>query len=235
MSPQIACLSRGKVTLLAFIWLFPAVRFQMSPQMACIKRGIVALIAFLWLFSTVYFQMCLQTPCMGGCKVTFIAFVWLFPSVRFQMFPQIACLRECIVTLVAFIWFNAIVRRFPICIIIFNISVHCHCVFCFPKWFCFNVLIVYFHFHFDFVCRDLWLLVTTNQLKHTFWSNHCIDGLESRMGYRNGICDGLNNKSYRKTNLPIIIEGAFWKAPSRWRCSLELFERCSVGSDWITD
>ena len=66
-------------------------------------KGIVTLVAFVWLFSSVRFQMCPQIACSIGCKVTLGAFVWFFSTVRFQMFPQSACRRECKVTLVAFI------------------------------------------------------------------------------------------------------------------------------------
>ena len=43
MSPQIACLRKGKVTLVAFVRRFSTVRFQMFPQIACMRRGIVIL------------------------------------------------------------------------------------------------------------------------------------------------------------------------------------------------
>ena len=114
MCLQMACLRRGIVTLVAFVWLFSTVRFQMLPQMACTRRGIVTLVAFLWLFSTV----------------------------RFQMYPQMAWIRRCIVTLVTFVWFNDIascfLQDFHICIlqtkvIIFKILLHCHCVLCFAQ------------------------------------------------------------------------------------------------------
>ena len=66
-----------KITLVAFVWLFPTVCFQMSPQVACLR----------------------------GCKVALVAFVSLFSIVGSQMSPQIACLRGCIVALVAFFYF----------------------------------------------------------------------------------------------------------------------------------
>ena len=47
----------------------------MSPQIACLSRCIVTLVAFIWLFSTVRFQMYPQNMCMGSCKVTLVAFV----------------------------------------------------------------------------------------------------------------------------------------------------------------
>ena len=49
------------------------------------KMHIVTLIAFIWLFSTVHFQICPQIICIRGCKVTLIAFVWLFSVVCFPM------------------------------------------------------------------------------------------------------------------------------------------------------
>ena len=44
----------------------------MSPQIACPRRGIVTLVAFVWLFSTVRFQMSPQTAFMRRCKITFM-------------------------------------------------------------------------------------------------------------------------------------------------------------------
>ena len=75
MCPQTTCLRRGKVTLVAFVWLFSTVRFQMYPQMTCPRRGIVTLVAFVRLFSTVHFQMCPQAACLRGCIVTLVAFI----------------------------------------------------------------------------------------------------------------------------------------------------------------
>ena len=51
MCPQMACLGRGIVTLVAFVRLFSTVCFEMSPQMASLRRGIVILVAFVRLFS----------------------------------------------------------------------------------------------------------------------------------------------------------------------------------------
>ena len=85
----------------------------MSPQMACMRRCIVALVAFVWLFSTVCFQMLPQMACMRRCIVTLAAFMWLFSTVCFQMSPQIACMRRNIATLITFaFWFNEIVSHF---------------------------------------------------------------------------------------------------------------------------
>ena len=59
--------------------------------MARIRGYIITLVAFVWLFSTVRFQMFPQIACQGGFIVTLVAFVLLFSTMRFQMFPQIAC------------------------------------------------------------------------------------------------------------------------------------------------
>ena len=73
--PQIAFPRRGKVALVAFVWLFSTVRFQMSPQTASQRRGKVTLVALVWLFSTVRFQMCPQMVCRRRGIVTLVAFV----------------------------------------------------------------------------------------------------------------------------------------------------------------
>ena len=107
-----ACTRRCIVTLVAFVWLFTTVRFQMCPQIACPKGCIVTLVAFVWFVSIVRFQMCPQMACLRRGKVTLVAFVWLFSTVYFQMCPQMARIRRCIVTLVTFVWFNDIARCF---------------------------------------------------------------------------------------------------------------------------
>ena len=58
-------------------FVLPTVCFQMCPQIACLRRSIVALVAFVWFFSTVPFQMYPQSACLWGCIVTLVAFVWL--------------------------------------------------------------------------------------------------------------------------------------------------------------
>ena len=93
-----------RIQIVAFIWLFSTVYFQMSAQTACLWGWKVTLVAFIWFFSTVCFQMSPQSVCIGGCKVTLVTFVWLFSAVRFQMSPQISSPRGCIITLVAFVW-----------------------------------------------------------------------------------------------------------------------------------
>ena len=47
---------RGKVTLVAFVLLY-TVRFQMSPQIARLIGFKVILVAFVWLFSNVRYEM----------------------------------------------------------------------------------------------------------------------------------------------------------------------------------
>ena len=47
MSLQVVCPRGCIVILVAFVQLFPTVHFQMCPQMACLKRGIVTLVAFI--------------------------------------------------------------------------------------------------------------------------------------------------------------------------------------------
>ena len=106
MSPQISCLWGCKVTLVASVWLFSNVRFQMFPQIACLRGGKVTLVAFVLLFLTVYFHMIPQSACIIQSKVTLVAFVWLFSTVRFQMCLQIACPKRGIVALIAFVWFS---------------------------------------------------------------------------------------------------------------------------------
>ena len=93
------CTRGGIVALVAFVWLFSTVRFQMCPQIAWIRAGKVTLAAFVWLFSTVRYQMCPQIACQRRGIVTLVAFVWLFSTVRFQMCPQIACPRRGIIRL----------------------------------------------------------------------------------------------------------------------------------------
>ena len=104
MLPQNVCTRKGRVTMVAFVWLFSTVCFQMLPQIACLRGCIITLVAFVWLLSTVCFHMPPQIPCLRGCKVTLVAFVWLFTTVRFQMCPQSTFLGASIVTLVALVW-----------------------------------------------------------------------------------------------------------------------------------
>ena len=77
------CLRRGKVTLVAFVWLLSSVRFQMIPQIACIIKGIVALVTFVFLFTTVHFQMCPQSTWRRADIFALVALIWLFSIVGF--------------------------------------------------------------------------------------------------------------------------------------------------------
>ena len=70
MCPQIACLNRGKITLLAFEGFFSGVGFQMSPQITCLNRGKVTLVTSEGFVSKVDFQMSPQTAGLDMCKVT---------------------------------------------------------------------------------------------------------------------------------------------------------------------
>ena len=52
----------------------------------CQLRGcIVTLVALVWLFSTVRFQMFPQRDSLDWCKVTLVALVWIFSTVCFKM------------------------------------------------------------------------------------------------------------------------------------------------------
>ena len=59
------------------VCFFSSVWFQMSPQITCLDKCKITLVAFVWLFSAMYFQMCLQIACIRGCIITLVAFVWL--------------------------------------------------------------------------------------------------------------------------------------------------------------
>ena len=78
MSPQIACLNRCIVALVAFVWFFTRKSFQMCPQIARPNRWKVALIASVRFFSCVSFQMSRQSAHMFRCKVTYVALIFLF-------------------------------------------------------------------------------------------------------------------------------------------------------------
>ena len=85
----------------------------MGPQIACIGRGIVTLIALVWLFSTVRLHMCPQSICPGGCITTLVAFVWFFSTVRFQMCSKIPSVKGCITLhCIALLWPQNIVCLF---------------------------------------------------------------------------------------------------------------------------
>ena len=80
MRPQRTWIRAAKLTLVAFVWLFLGVFFQMWPQIVCLRRGIVTLVAFIWLFSTVYFHMRLQRALIRAGKLTLVAFVRIFST-----------------------------------------------------------------------------------------------------------------------------------------------------------
>ena len=150
MCPQIACLRRDKVTLVAFVGLFSTVYFRMSPQIACPRRCKVTLAAFVWFFSTVRFQMRTQISCLRWCIVTLGAFVWLFSAMLFKMTSQAAFHRGWKLTFVALVWFFSFiisVSQWKIFIdptftkVIYKISIHHHqvanvvsCVLSVPNW-----------------------------------------------------------------------------------------------------
>ena len=104
MCLQIVCPRWCKVTLIALVWFFPTLCFQMCPQVTCLRKCRIALVAFVWLFSTMGSQMFLKITCVRGCIITLIAFVWFFSTVGFQMFLQMACPYWCKAALVAFVW-----------------------------------------------------------------------------------------------------------------------------------
>ena len=76
----------------------------MFAQSACVCGCIVTLIAFVWFFSIVCFQMCFQILCLGGNKVTMFAFKQFFTTMDFPITSQISCLGGCKVALIAFVW-----------------------------------------------------------------------------------------------------------------------------------
>ena len=110
MSPQITCPRECKVTLVASVWFFSTVCFQMSTQITCPRGCIITLVAFLCLFSTVHFQICPQIVCLKGFIITLAAFVRLFPNMCFQMSTQRSWIRASKLTLVAFFLLFASVR-----------------------------------------------------------------------------------------------------------------------------
>ena len=83
ISVKAACPVKSKTTLFAFVWFFSTVHFYMCPQItwACM----ITLVAYVFLFYCVGFQMNSQMACLWGCKGTLVTFVRLFSSVRLQM------------------------------------------------------------------------------------------------------------------------------------------------------
>ena len=93
----------GKVTSIAFVSVCVFKCFFKLPAWEE-AYDIVTLVAFVWLFSTVCFQMFLQIACLRRALVTLVAFVWVpsnvghidcmcltFSTVHFQMFPEKDC------------------------------------------------------------------------------------------------------------------------------------------------
>ena len=125
MSLQIACLCGCKVTLVAFIWLFSKVCFQMSPQITRPRRCKVTLVAFVWLFSTIFlnassmyfyqrrhdligcfslaFSLCAfsSVSCLILCILATVAFVCAFPNGPSNFLDQ-----TCKMTFFAFVKFS---------------------------------------------------------------------------------------------------------------------------------
>ena len=97
-------LGRCIVTLVAFVWLFSAVCFQMCLQIACVIRRIITFVAFVCFFSAVCYQMSPQIICLRTCVITLATFFWLFSAVCFQMSPQIVCPSGRKATLVALVF-----------------------------------------------------------------------------------------------------------------------------------
>ena len=93
MFPQIACMSRGKVTVVALVRLVSWVSFQMSLQMARLNRCIITLVAFVRFLPKVSFQMCPHLASVYWSKLTLIAFVHLLSWVTLKICCQIPCLR----------------------------------------------------------------------------------------------------------------------------------------------
>ena len=98
----------------------------MCPQIVCLRRCIITLIAFVWLFSAVHFQMSPQIASLRGRIVTLLAFVWLFFTVRFKMNPQIAWLRGCIGTLIALFDFSPLCILRWLLKLLFTDDAHSH-------------------------------------------------------------------------------------------------------------
>ena len=60
---QIVCPQGGKVTLIAFVWLFSTVGFQMAPQSTWVRACIVTLVSILW-----FFLKCEYSDVFSNCK-----------------------------------------------------------------------------------------------------------------------------------------------------------------------
>ena len=105
-------MKNGHTVRFYFLTLFANLNFLNFIACAIVQCMII-LVAFIWLFSTVCFQMCSQMACrLRGSIVTLIAFIWLFATMCSQMNPQITSTRRYLVTLIAFLWHNDIVSLF---------------------------------------------------------------------------------------------------------------------------
>ena len=80
--PQRVCPQRCRDTLAAFVSFFSTLHF---PHIAWFRGGIVTLVAFVWLFSTVNFQMSLQIAFLRRFIITLVAFSSFFSKV-FEIF-----------------------------------------------------------------------------------------------------------------------------------------------------
>ena len=95
VTPQTACITGCIATLIAFVWLFSSVYFQLGPQILHFCRCIVTLTAFILLIFTVWQQMFFQVFCTRWWIVTLVAFVWLISQIHITMYPQVGAINNC--------------------------------------------------------------------------------------------------------------------------------------------
>ena len=99
------------ITHVVFVRLFPLVCFQMPPQMACMERGIVTLVAFVRFFPTATVSLCVLNESSNwmperkhkhtGCICSaFLRYVSSSDP------TQIACMRRCMLTFAAVAWLS---------------------------------------------------------------------------------------------------------------------------------
>ena len=88
--PQRVCPQRCRDTLAAFVSFFSTLHF---PHIAWFRGGIVTLVAFVWLFSTVNFQMSLQIAFLRRFIITLFAFTHFSPRCL-NFFFQIQCKKD---------------------------------------------------------------------------------------------------------------------------------------------
>ena len=65
---------------------------------------------------------------------------------------------------------------------------------------------------------------------HVQWKSESVTNWPSNLLTRVGSWDAYGSK----TTSEMHVAPQIWKAASKWCCSLELFEYCSICSDWIT-